>query len=530
MIRNFVLETTNAPGTTSTINLAGAVTGRRSFAQEFTSGTAVYYFMDDGTQAEAGFGTFTAGSPNTLTRSTVVWDSVNGSGTPSKRNFTGSTRVYNEVPASATVYLNQLGRLGLGTTNPLWDLHLVRTGAADTWLAIDAPNGRNRVLAFATSGSLRWVSYVSGTAETGANAGSDYAIQRYNDAGVAIDAPVTITRSTGNITLNHNLLVSAGGATINGGLTANGGLTLASGAFTISSGGANVYGYATFNGGVHVYNGLTVDQSLVVSSSGAVIHGSASIYDGFHVYSGGTQLDGGLTVYNGLHVVSGGSQFDGGVTVYNSINIASGGLTISASLTMSSGTFTSAGNIICTSGGIYSQTGSLGANVYNSTTPLAARVTGFGYNGATLQVYTNSTGVPVQFGIENGSGGGDIVEFFWAGSLKGSISTNGATITVNGTSDEDLKNILGPITDSGEILDGLQPIQHEFKDLPGVVHYGFGAQTTHKVFPIAVTPGRGKPGDPDFRPWLMNEAPMISVLVAEVQELRKRVALLENRQ
>lgn len=110
MLKNFVVETTNAPGTTVNVNLAGAISGRNSFAQAFSSGVQVFYFMDDGTQAEAGIGTFTAGSPNVLSRATVLW---NTSGTTSRLNFSGSTRVYNYTPAERAVYKDASGNVSL---------------------------------------------------------------------------------------------------------------------------------------------------------------------------------------------------------------------------------------------------------------------------------------------------------------------------------------------------------------------------------------------------------------------------------
>jgi hypothetical protein len=90
MLANGVQETASAPGSATTINLAGPPTGRRGFLSAFASGAAVYYTMDDGTQFECGIGSVTAGSPNTLTRGTVL---SNSSGTTSRLNFTGTTRV-----------------------------------------------------------------------------------------------------------------------------------------------------------------------------------------------------------------------------------------------------------------------------------------------------------------------------------------------------------------------------------------------------------------------------------------------------
>jgi len=115
MLNNFVLETCNAPGTASTVNLAGPPSGRVGFLQAFASGAQCFYFMDDGTQAEAGVATLAAGSPNTLARTTVLWNSYQGTNNPGRVNFTGATRVYNEVPAQRAVYLDSFTSGGNGS-------------------------------------------------------------------------------------------------------------------------------------------------------------------------------------------------------------------------------------------------------------------------------------------------------------------------------------------------------------------------------------------------------------------------------
>ena len=111
MISDFVLELANAPGTSATVNLAGAVTDRRSFASAFSSGAAVFYFMDDGSQAEWGVGTFSAGSPNTLSRDTVLGNTAS---TTSRLNFGASVRVYNEIPAGRSLYIDNTGAIASG--------------------------------------------------------------------------------------------------------------------------------------------------------------------------------------------------------------------------------------------------------------------------------------------------------------------------------------------------------------------------------------------------------------------------------
>lgn len=117
-LANYVQESCNNPGT-GTFALAGAATGRRSFAQAFSTGASVFYFADDGTQYECGIGTFTAGSPNHLARTTILETSSGGT---SALNFTGTIRVFCEQPASALMskddWLFAAGSLGLRVVFP----------------------------------------------------------------------------------------------------------------------------------------------------------------------------------------------------------------------------------------------------------------------------------------------------------------------------------------------------------------------------------------------------------------------------
>lgn len=117
MLKNFVLETSNAPGTSTTFNLGGAASGRLSYSGAgFTNGQLVFYVMDDGSQKEWGIGTFNTGSPNTMSRTTVVGNSV---GTTAKLNFSGTTNVYNSLPAEYTAYINASNALEIGAARSI---------------------------------------------------------------------------------------------------------------------------------------------------------------------------------------------------------------------------------------------------------------------------------------------------------------------------------------------------------------------------------------------------------------------------
>jgi hypothetical protein len=111
MIRNYVLETASAPGTSAAVTLGGPPTGRVSFVSQFGTGQQAFYYATDDTQAECGICTLTAGPPDTLTRpATVLWNSA---GTTARLNFTGAVRFYNEVPASQMLYRDASGNIAM---------------------------------------------------------------------------------------------------------------------------------------------------------------------------------------------------------------------------------------------------------------------------------------------------------------------------------------------------------------------------------------------------------------------------------
>jgi Chaperone of endosialidase len=80
---------------------------------------------------------------------------------------------------------------------------------------LDAPAGNNRGWAITSSGVMRWLAYASQAAESGGNAGSDYSLARYNDAGNLIDQTLTITRSSGTANFSGALVGNGGSLTIN---------------------------------------------------------------------------------------------------------------------------------------------------------------------------------------------------------------------------------------------------------------------------------------------------------------------------
>lgn len=79
-------------------------------------------------------------------------------------------------------------------------------------------------------GLQRWeVNLGDNSAESGSNAGSNFAIFRYNDAGGSLGSPLSISRATGLVTLGNSLSVAAdanigGSAVVAGNLSTNNGV------------------------------------------------------------------------------------------------------------------------------------------------------------------------------------------------------------------------------------------------------------------------------------------------------------------
>jgi hypothetical protein len=95
MINARVKETSVTTGT-GTLNLAGAVAGFRTFMTAFGTGNRCYYVIVDGTAWEVGIGTVTSGSPDTLSRDTVL----NSSAAGAKLTLGAGTKsVFNDAPA-----------------------------------------------------------------------------------------------------------------------------------------------------------------------------------------------------------------------------------------------------------------------------------------------------------------------------------------------------------------------------------------------------------------------------------------------
>ena len=218
-------------------------------------------------------------------------------------------------------------------------LTMAPVSGSPTFTLNKAAAGSAAILLGQTAGATRWqLTLGSAAAESGSNAGSDFNIARFSDAGVLIDVPVGITRSTGAVTLTGvlNLTPASSDATFNiskpngnkaaiFGMTAGlmrWQLTLGSGATESGSNVGSDFNIARFNDA-----GTLIDVPFAITrSSGLVTFGS-----------GGTTTPGAVAAGSGF--VSTNTNYiaatsGSGGTVYlrpNGVGSATGQMTLNSS-------------------------------------------------------------------------------------------------------------------------------------------------------------------------------------------------------
>ena len=122
-------------------------------------------------------------------------------------NLTGSLLVTGSTNTLGTVTVS--GSVGINTTADAQSLLHIDGGASVNRVIMDANNNVARIFSFRTDNTQRWAFRVDDN-ETGANAGANFQLRRYADNGSFIDAPISLNRATGGITIIHPISASAG--------------------------------------------------------------------------------------------------------------------------------------------------------------------------------------------------------------------------------------------------------------------------------------------------------------------------------
>ena len=123
------------------------------------------------------------------------------------------------------------------------------------------------------------------------------------------------------------------------------------------------------------------------------------------------------------------------------------------------------------------------------------------------------------------SGNTQAVRFAYGATAVGSITLTGSTTTYNTSSDYRLKDINGPIANSGAYIDALNPVQGSWK-ADGSRFIGLLA---HEVQEVSETPiATGEKDGEEMQAMDYSAPELIANLIAEIQSLRARVAQLEG--
>jgi hypothetical protein len=131
----------------------------------------------------------------------------------------------------------------------------------------------------------------------------------------------------------------------------------------------------------------------------------------------------------------------------------------------------------------------------------------------------------LEVGYNGANATGTVVSFYKGGALGGSITTDGSTTAYNTASDYRLKNIDGPLQNSGAYIDALNPVQGNWK-ADGSRFIGLLA---HEVQEVSETPiATGEKDGEEMQAMDYSAPELITNLIAEIQSLRARVAQLEG--
>lgn len=207
--------------TTGTISSATNLSAGSTGALVYQSATGTTAYLTAGTSSQVLVGGASAPSwSNTPTLTGTNFTGIpNGALTNSSVTI-GSTNVALGATATTLAGLTSVTSTGFtGALTGAASSNVLKTG--DTMsgpltlsfvgsvLNLDNSSGANGAfLVYKQGGLSRWTLYKDSTAESGSNAGSNFAVITYNDAGSYLSTPVTITRSTGLVTLSGGLSVT----------------------------------------------------------------------------------------------------------------------------------------------------------------------------------------------------------------------------------------------------------------------------------------------------------------------------------
>jgi hypothetical protein len=346
--------------------------------------------------------------------------------------------------------------------------------------------------------------------ESGSNAGSDFVLNRYSDAGGLLGSAIVIRRNNGDMTVGGGFVVQAADPTMFLQKAADANVAQM---YIMSSGAARwLWHYADqTNNNMQLYRcnaaGGIVDGPFGVNWATGKVAMSSNI-------PATSSTTGTLTVAGGLGVAG---------NIYSGAMIHSpAGITVSPSLpdTNHSMTFDAALNGPYISGfqGLGLGIQGVKALVLNAAGDVA--ING-GLPGYKLSMTFPGGGVQYGFGIKQSADTTIVVHFLnSAGTPIGGISSSTSTIAYNTSSDMRLKKDLKKF-DSDKIVDAINVYDFAW-ETTGERSIGIVAQEVYEVYPQAIT------HDEKFDTWFVDYSKFAPLMLQELKSLRERVKQLET--
>jgi hypothetical protein len=405
---------------------------------------------------------------------------------------------------------------------------------ADSVLQLTAPAGTGKVVQYFTGATPptaameRWQVGLNAAAETGANAGSDFTIDRFSDAGGLLGSPFSIVRSTGNVSIAQSLNV---GGTIYGTTTV--GVT---GLFS-SGGAANAFK------GMQIYSGGNLQWNIVATNA----TGSGNVGGDFQITASD---DNGVYLHTPLQI----TRSTGLVTIGNNMSVA-GLVSVTGPNASAKGMQLQTNNsprwnVIAVQ---FSETGgNVGSDFFIQRFDDSGA-----YLGAPLTI-TRSNGIanfaqPLTAANPTAIAGNQVMTGFyqnatWYNAQMMGLNVNGTTVLLayaNGSnlqwsvvpSDRQLKdNIKEPSLDPLDVVRNLPIRSCDYVPKPHPTDpenwpaprehwpFSFMADEVDAVLPHATIKGVG---DDEGRPVALHPQHLVAILWAAVQQLTERLEKLE---
>jgi hypothetical protein len=386
----------------------------------------------------------------------------------------------------------------------------------------------------------RWGLYLGdGSPETGGDAGSNFGIYAYNDAGAQKASYLTINRASGGITC-----AGSGGASFYGPVVAGGGGV--AGSYYFGSSGTKYLNYdgTNFNlvGGGIVMN---TPDCVVVGNVWSRTSATAGMYQFGNSGTKYLQYDGtNFNLTGGSFVINAGAYVSG--IVQSQLSATTGfyyfGNTGTKYLSYDGTNFNLAGGsfiapaLVATGNATIGYGGTAGVLAFGNTGTKYLQYDGINFNlvGGALDV-AGVIGIANTAGMINVGYSGAACGATWRPSADpayphifynsgagqvGNINTTVSATNYTTASDIRLKEDLQAF-DAGNIIDGTEVYSFRWKST-GERSYGVSAQQANEIYPQAVSHNEQE----DF--WGVDYSKYVPVLLQELKALRARVAQLEG--